>query len=242
MVRRAPSRATRPTTTSATAWRWRRGHASFPLTAALDADVCIERYPGCMEATASMLASRAWRNAHGILAAHPIAPFIKIHHVEFVDPIYPGLNSLESLELLRSVPSVLLPPELERSERTYIAFKRMSQRTEFDFDTKEIQKSMCKKPVLFFLKDVWKDGNITRGSYIRSSERDDLKRKVFCFRSPPLSDIDEIQVSASPLSKRWHLAPRRLCSAVKGYVNDTLFMFVRQCGRGAFGSASDSLD
>jgi predicted transcriptional regulator with HTH domain len=224
--------------------------------------------------------------------------------VEFVDPIYPGLNSLESLELFtkamktepmnflqRSVcydkrqkltfaislgyvvqvyPSVLLPPELERSERTYIAFNRMSQRTEFDFDTKEIQKSMCKKPVLFFLKDVWKDGNITRGSYIRSTDRDDLRRKVFCFRSSPLPDIDEIQVSASPLSKRWHLvrsnipskiflyyfnlyncynhhsadiqAPRRLCSAVKGSINGTLFMFVRQCGRGAFGSASDSLD
>uniref|UniRef100_A0A8I7B3S2 Uncharacterized protein n=1 Tax=Hordeum vulgare subsp. vulgare TaxID=112509 RepID=A0A8I7B3S2_HORVV len=210
------------------------------------------------------------------MAAHPIAPFISIHHVEFVDPIYPGLNSLESLELFtkamktepmsflqRSVcydkkqkltlaisldyvvqvyPSVLLRPELERSERTYIAFKRMSQRTEFDFDTKEIQKSMCKKSVLFFLKDVWKDGNITRGSYIRSSERDDLKRKVFCFRSPSLSDIDKIQVSASPLSKRWHLAPRRLCSVVKGYVNGTLFVFVRQCGRGAFGSAYDSLD
>jgi hypothetical protein len=242
-------------------------------------------------------------NAHGILAAHPIAPFVSIHHVEFVDPIYPGLNSLESLELFtkamktepmsflqRSVcydvrqkltfavslgyvvqvyPSVLLPPELERSERTYIAFNRMSQRTEFDFDTKEIQKSMCKKPVLFFLKDVWKDGNITRGSYIRSTNRDDLKRKVFCFRSSPLPDIDEIQVSASPLSKRWHLvrsnitseiscivstftianyhsadiqAPRRLCSDVKGSINGTLFMFVRQCGRGAFGSASDSLD
>ncbi|KAE8785765.1 Fringe protein [Hordeum vulgare] len=268
---------------------------SFPLAAALarTLDVCIERYPrlygsddrlhACITELGVPLSREygfhQWDirgNAHGILAAHPIAPFISIHHVEFVDPIYPGLNSLESLELFtkamktepmsflqRSVcydkkqkltlaislgyvvqvyPSVLLPPELERSERTYIAFNRMSQRTEFDFDTKEIQKSMCKKPALFFLKDVWKDGNITRGSYIRSSERDDLKRKVFCFRSPPLSDIDEIQVSASPLSKRWHLAPRRLCSAVKGSVNGTLFMFVRQCGRGAFGSASDSLD
>ncbi|XP_044948586.1 uncharacterized protein LOC123398141, partial [Hordeum vulgare subsp. vulgare] len=268
---------------------------SFPLAATLvrTLDVCIERYPrlygsndhlhACITKLGMPLSREygfhQWDirgNAHGILAAHAIAPFISIHHVEFVDPIYPGLNSLESLELFtkamktepmsflqRSVcydkkhkltlaislgyvvqvyPSVLLPPELERSERTYIAFKRMSQRTEFDFDTKEIQKSMCKKPVLFFLKDVWKDGNITRGSYIRSSERDDLNRKVFCFRSPPLSDIDEIQVFASPLSKRWHLAPRRLCSVVEGYVNGTLFMFVRQCGRGAFGSASDSLD
>ncbi|XP_044401077.1 uncharacterized protein [Triticum aestivum] len=268
---------------------------SFPLAAALarTLDVCIERYPrlygsddrlhACITELGVPLSREhgfhQWDirgNAHGILAAHPIAPFISIHHVEFVDPIYPGLNSLESLELFtkamkiepmsflqRSVcydkrqkltlaislgyvvqvyPSVLLPPELERSERTYTAFNRMSQRTEFDFDTKEIQKSMCKRPVLFFLKDVWKDGNITRGSYIRSSERDDLKRKVFCFRSPPLSGIDEIQVSASPLSKRWHLAPRRLCSAVKESINGTLFMFVRQCGRRAFGSASDSLD
>ncbi|XP_047043486.1 uncharacterized protein LOC124647616 [Lolium rigidum] len=268
---------------------------SFPLAAALarTLDVCIERYPrlygsddrlhACITELGVPLSREygfhQWDirgNAHGILAAHPIAPFVSIHHVEFVDPIYPGLNSLESLELFtkamktepmsflqRSVcydvkqkltfaislgyvvqvyPSVLLPPELERSERTYIAFNRMSQRTEFDFDTKEIQKSMCKKPVLFFLKDVWKDGNITRGSYIRSTNRDDLKRKVFCFRSSPLPDIDEIQVSASPLSKRWHLAPRRLCSAMKGSINGTLFMFVRQCGRGAFGSASDSLD
>jgi hypothetical protein len=178
-------------------------------------------------------------NAHGLLASHPIAPFISIHHVELVDPIYPGLNSLESLELFTKAmkmepmsflqhsicydqiqrltfaislgyvvevyPNVLLPRDLERSQRTYIAYNRMSQRNEFDFDTRDVQKSLCKKPILFFLKDVWKDGNITRGSYARSSARDDLKRKVFCFRSPPLPDIDEIQVSSSPLSKRWHL-------------------------------------
>ncbi|KAG8084145.1 hypothetical protein GUJ93_ZPchr0010g10650 [Zizania palustris] len=72
-----------------------------------------------------------------------------------------------------------------------------------------------------FHQDVWKDGNITSGSYVRSSLRDDLKNKVFCFRSPPLPDIDQIQVSASPLSKRWHLAPRRLCSSPKGSINES---------------------
>lgn len=171
--------------------------------------------------------------------SHPIAPFISIHHLELVDPIYPGLNSLESLDLFTKAmkmepmsflqlsvcydqsqkltfsvslgyaievyPNVLLPCDLERSQRTYIAYNRMSQRNEFDFDTRDVQKSLCKKPILFFLKEIWKDGNITRGSYMRSSGRDDLKRKVFCFRSPPLADIDEIQVSSSPLSKRWHL-------------------------------------
>jgi len=267
---------------------------SFPLAVALaqTLDVCIERYPklygsddrlhACITELGVPLSREygfhQWDirgNAHGLLASHPIAPFISIHHVELVDPIYPGLNSLESLDLFtkamkmepmsflqRSVcydqsqkltfsialgyaievyPNVLLPCDLERSQRTYIAYNRMSQRNEFDFDTRDVQKSLCKKPILFFLKEVWKDGNITRGSYIRSSGRDDLKRKVFCFRSPPLPDIDEIQVSSSPLSKLWHLAPRRLCSALKGSINGTLFMFVRQCGRGTFGSASDSL-
>ncbi|KAK3156920.1 hypothetical protein QOZ80_2AG0113820 [Eleusine coracana subsp. coracana] len=267
---------------------------SLPLAAALaeTLDVCIERYPrlygsddrlhACITELGVPLSREygfhQWDirgNAHGLLAAHPIAPFISIHHVELVDPIYPGLSSLESLELFtkamkmepmsflqRSIcydqrekitfaislgyvvevyPNIVLPRELERSERTYIAYNRMSQRNEFDFDTRDAQKSLCKKPILFFLKDVWKDGNITRGSYIRSTDRDDLKRKVFCFRSPPLPDIDEIQVSSSPLSKNWHLAPRRLCSALKGSINGTLFLFVRQCGRGTFGSASDSL-
>ncbi|KAG8084144.1 hypothetical protein GUJ93_ZPchr0010g10650 [Zizania palustris] len=267
---------------------------SFPLATALaqTLDVCIERYPrlygsddrlhACITELGVPLSREygfhQWDirgNTHGILAAHPIAPFVSIHHLELVDPIYPGLNSLESLELFtkamkiepmsflqRSIcydkrkkltfavslgyvvqvyPNVLLPRELERSERTYIAYNRMNHRTEFDFDTRDIQKSLCKKPILFFLKDVWKDGNITSGSYVRSSLRDDLKNKVFCFRSPPLPDIDQIQVSASPLSKRWHLAPRRLCSSPKGSINGTLFMSVHQCGRGNFGSASDSL-
>ncbi|XP_040383866.1 uncharacterized protein LOC102715338 [Oryza brachyantha] len=267
---------------------------SFPLATALarTLDVCIERYPrlygsddrlhACITELGVPLTREygfhQWDirgNAHGILAAHPIAPFISIHHLELVDPIYPGLNSLESLELftkamktepmsflqrsicydkrqkltfavslgyvLQVYPNVLLPRDLERSERTYVGYNRMNHRTEFDFDTRDIQKSLCKKPILFFLKDIWKDGNITRGSYVRSSVRDDLRNKVFCFRSPPLPDIDEIQVSASPLSKRWHLAPRRLCSALKGSINGTLFMFVRQCSQGTFGSASDSL-
>ncbi|KAL5224335.1 hypothetical protein ABZP36_010974, partial [Zizania latifolia] len=246
---------------------------SSPLATALaqTLDVCIERYPmlygsddrlhACITELGVPLSREygfhQWDirgNAHGILAAHPISPFISIHHLELVDPIYPGLKSLESLELFTKAmkmepmsflqcsicydkrqkltfavslgyvvqvyPNVLLPRELERSERTYIAYNTMSRRTEFDFDTRDIQKSLCKKPILFFLKNVWKDGNITSGSYIRSSVRDDLKNKVFYFRSFPLADIDNIQVSASPLSKRWHLAPRRLCSSLKGSINE----------------------
>jgi Protein of unknown function, DUF604 len=174
------------------------------------------------------------------LAAHPIAPFITIHHVGVVDPIFPGLNSLESLQLFTKVmkaepmsflqhticydmahklsiavslgyvvqvyQTVVLPRDLERSEVTYTSWNRLGYRNEFDFDTREAFRSICKKPVRFFLKEVWKEGNVTKGSYVREKNRDDLKRKVFCFpRSPPLPGVDEILVSSDPLSKNWHL-------------------------------------
>lgn len=179
-------------------------------------------------------------NAHGLLAAHPVAPFISIHHIEAVDPIYPGLSTLGSLKrftkamkadpmsfLQRSIcydkrrkltfsvslgyvvqvfPTIVLPRELERSEQTYIAWNKLNNRNEFDFDTRDTYRSVCKKPVLFFLRDIERDGNTTLGSYRRAKGRDNLKKKVFCFpRTPPLPDVNEIQVFGTPLSENWHL-------------------------------------
>lgn len=96
--------------------------------------------------------------------------------------------------------------ELERSEQTYIAWNRISSRNEFDFDTKDAYRSVCKNPILFFLQDIKKDGNSTLGSYERAKSRGELKRKVFCFpQSPPLFDVNEIIVIGSPLNKNWHL-------------------------------------
>ncbi|XP_020094035.1 uncharacterized protein LOC109714045 [Ananas comosus] len=262
---------------------------SYPLaeTLAQMQDECLERYPRLygsddrLHACISELGVPLTRefgfhqwdirgNAHGLLAAHPIAPFISIHHVEAVDPFYPGLSSLESLKLFAKAmnadpmgflqraicynrdekltfavslgyvvqvfPNIVLPREVERSELTYTAWNRVGHRNEFDFDTRDAYRSVCKKPILFFLKDVWKDGNITKGSYVRVRGRDDLKRKVFCFpRSPPMPDVDEIRVFGAPLSKNWHLVPRRLCSEVNQTSNGTLVMFVGQCQRGTFG-------
>lgn len=179
-------------------------------------------------------------NAHGLLSAHPVAPFVSIHHVEAVDPFYPGLSSLDGLKLFskamrtdprsflqRSVcydwvgrhtfsvslgyvvqvfPNIVLPHELDRSEKTYSAWNRLSHRGEFDFDTRDPHRSVCKKPVLFFLKDIGRKGNTTVGSYVRATGKYFLKRKVFCFpRSPPLRYVKNIEVLGYPLGKNWHL-------------------------------------
>ncbi|KAK9145957.1 hypothetical protein Sjap_005860 [Stephania japonica] len=262
---------------------------SYPLAEALSRiqDDCLDRYPKLygsddrLHACISELGVPLTRepgfhqwdirgNAHGLLAAHPIAPFVSIHHVEAVDPIYPGLKSLEALKLFtkamttnprsflqRSMcydhthrltisvslgyvvqvfPNIVLPRELERSEQTYSAWNGISQRMEFDFDTRDAYRSVCKKPIQFFLKDVWKDGNNTIGTYSRAKRRDDFKRKVFCFpRQPPLPHVQTIHVVAYPLTEKWLLVPRRLCCNMNR-TNEQLQLTVGQCESGAFSS------
>ena len=39
-------------------------------------------------------------NAFGLLAAHPVAPFVSMHHLETIDPVFPQHNSLDGLQLL----------------------------------------------------------------------------------------------------------------------------------------------
>ncbi|MBA0806291.1 hypothetical protein Gohar_005749 [Gossypium harknessii] len=229
---------------------------SFPLAEALSNfhDECIERYPklygsddrlhACITELGVPLTREhgfhQWDirgNAHGLLSSHPIAPFISIHHVEYVDPFYPGLM----------FPNIVLPRELERSEHTYVAWNKLGHPQEFDHDTRKSYKSVCKKPVLFFLKDVMKDGNATLGSYSRAKAKDDLKRKVFCFpHPPPLQYVQNIQVVSRPF--RFHDAlyvlwqvPRRLCCKVNNTGDEAFQLTVGQCEKGALSSFTDSL-
>ncbi|XP_038687673.1 uncharacterized protein LOC119987033 [Tripterygium wilfordii] len=267
---------------------------SHPLAEALFniQDECNERYPkfygsddrlhACISEIGIPLTREhgfhQWdirRNAHGLLSSHPIAPFVSIHHIEAVDPFYPGLSSLDSLKLFtkamkieprsflqRSIcydhargltfsvslgyvvqvfPSIVLPRELERSEKTFSAWNKINQQKEFDFDTRDPYKSVCKRPILFFLKDVKREHNATVGSYVRAGGND-LKRKVFCFpRSPPLPHVQSIKVIGYPLRKNWHLGPRRLCCKQNQTSDEHLMLIVGQCAKGSFTSVVNAV-
>lgn len=165
---------------------------------------------------------------------------MSIHHVEAVNPFYPGLSSLDSLKLftramkadprsflqrsicydharhltfsvalgyaIQVLPNIVRPRDLERTERTFSAWNGISHRNEFDFDARDPHKSVCKKPILFFLNDTRREGNVSWGSYIQSRDKDDFKKRFFCFpHFPPLRSAREIQVVVQPLSKNWHL-------------------------------------
>ncbi|KAJ8768465.1 hypothetical protein K2173_021618 [Erythroxylum novogranatense] len=263
---------------------------SYPLADALSSilDKCLERYHklygsddrlhACISELGLSLSREhgfhQWDirgSAHGLLASHPIAPFVSIHHVEAVDPFYPGLTSLESLKLftkamkidpisflqraicydhsqhlsfsvslgyvIQVFPTILHPHVIERSEKTYSAWNGISHRNEFDMDTRDPQRSICKRPILFFLKDVGRQGNCTLGSYARTRQKDYLKRRLFCFpRSPPLPFVKNIRVLGYPLRKNWHLAPRRPCCKLNQTNDELLTVSVEQCEQGSFGS------
>ncbi|KAK3025058.1 hypothetical protein RJ639_044862, partial [Escallonia herrerae] len=40
-------------------------------------------------------------NVFGLLAAHPIAPLVSLHHLDVIDPIFPNVNQVEALQRLK---------------------------------------------------------------------------------------------------------------------------------------------
>eukprot|EP01018_Ginkgo_biloba_P012789 Gb_25014 [translate_table: standard] len=232
---------------------------SYPLAEALSKmqDECLERYSklfgsddrlhACISELGVPLTGEPgfhqWDirgNAYGLLSTHPIAPFVSIHHLEAVEPIFPQHNSLDGLRLLsramrtdpgtflqRSIcydrkkqltfsvsmgyvvqvfPKIVLPRELERSERTYIAWNKLDNSFEFDFDTRPPQRSPCKKPFLFFLEDIYRGvKNISVSTYKRDKRRDNLKRSPFCFSwAIPSHEVQYIRVVSKPITRHWY--------------------------------------
>lgn len=92
---------------------------SYPLAEALVGmfDNCIQRYPhlygsddrlhACITELGVPITKEPGfhqfdirGSAFGLLAAHPVAPFVSLHHVDVVEPLFPKMGTLDSLRLL----------------------------------------------------------------------------------------------------------------------------------------------
>uniref|UniRef100_A0A0D6R035 Uncharacterized protein n=1 Tax=Araucaria cunninghamii TaxID=56994 RepID=A0A0D6R035_ARACU len=257
---------------------------SYPLAEALAEmmDECLERYPQLfgsddrLHACISEIGVPLTRepgfhqmdirgNAFGFLAAHPIAPFVSMHHVEAINPIFPQRNPLDGLRhlteamkteptsfLQRSIcydlksqlsfsvsmgyvvqvfPKIVYPRVLERPELTFKAWNKKEIAEEFDFDSRRPYKSFCRKPFLFFLKDIHRnEANMVVSTYKRDEATDNMKRKAFCFSwALPPQKVQEIQVINKPVNENWHLTPRRQCCKLTGIQNKVLGITVMPC-------------
>ncbi|XAR70264.1 Glycoprotein-N-acetylgalactosamine 3-beta-galactosyltransferase [Bertholletia excelsa] len=93
---------------------------SYPLARALEAmqDKCLKRYTfllasddriqACMAELGTPLTKELgfhqydlWGNIFGLLAAHPVAPLVTMHHLDLIDPIFPNLTRFEALQRLQ---------------------------------------------------------------------------------------------------------------------------------------------
>ncbi|XP_059663833.1 uncharacterized protein LOC132309556 [Cornus florida] len=92
---------------------------SYPLAEALakNLDLCIKRYPSlygsdhilqsCLaDFGVSLTQEKGFhqidlrRNILGLLSAHPHSPFLSLHHLDFVDPLFPSMNRHQSVNHL----------------------------------------------------------------------------------------------------------------------------------------------
>ncbi|KAA8520669.1 hypothetical protein F0562_015059 [Nyssa sinensis] len=93
---------------------------SYPLAKALEKmqDSCIQRYPdlygsddriqACMTELGVPLTKEigfhqydVYGNLFGLLAAHPVAPLVSLHHLDLVEPIFPNVNQIQALQRLK---------------------------------------------------------------------------------------------------------------------------------------------
>ncbi|KAI3444501.1 hypothetical protein Pfo_001166 [Paulownia fortunei] len=93
---------------------------SYALAKALEKmqDRCIKRYPklygsddriqACMAELGVPLTKEVgfhqfdiYGNAFGLLAAHPIAPLISLHHLDVIEPIFPNVGQVQALQRLK---------------------------------------------------------------------------------------------------------------------------------------------
>ncbi|XP_057521484.1 uncharacterized protein LOC130801625 [Amaranthus tricolor] len=93
---------------------------SYPLAVALEKmqDRCIQRYPvlygsddrmqACMAELGVPLTKElgfhqydVYGNLFGLLAAHPVTPFVTLHHLDVVEPIFPNATQVQALQRLK---------------------------------------------------------------------------------------------------------------------------------------------
>ncbi|XP_047329318.1 uncharacterized protein LOC124932694 [Impatiens glandulifera] len=99
---------------------------SYPLAVAIEKmqGRCLHRYPdlygsddrihACMSELGVPLTKEPgfhqfdiYGNLFGLLAAHPVAPLVSLHHLDILEPIFPNMTRLQSLKHLLTAPNQL---------------------------------------------------------------------------------------------------------------------------------------
>ncbi|CAA6666961.1 unnamed protein product [Spirodela intermedia] len=168
---------------------------SRPLAEELAAmqDGCLSRYPAlygsddriqaCMAELGVPLTREpgfhqydVYGSLLGLLAAHPVAPLVSLHHLDVVEPVLPGRSRVAALKQLFDVPARLdaaalmqqsicydgerrwtvavawgYVVQVEMPTRTFLNWYRREDYKAYAFNTRPVARNPCQKPFVFYL-------------------------------------------------------------------------------------------
>ncbi|KAI9075162.1 hypothetical protein K1719_042893 [Acacia pycnantha] len=189
-------------------------------------DRCIQRYPGLYGSDDRMQACMAelgvpltkevgfhqydvYGNLFGLLAAHPVTPFVSLHHLDVVEPIFPNVTRLEALKRLT------IPMKLDSAGL--------------------MQQSICyDKARSWTISVSWGFAvQIFRGVF--SPREMEMPSRTFLnwWKMVDPSNFDKVEVYKKPDPYLWNRAPRRNCCRVmKSKKSGTMVIDVGVCREG----------
>uniref|UniRef100_K4AMJ9 Fringe-related protein n=1 Tax=Setaria italica TaxID=4555 RepID=K4AMJ9_SETIT len=227
------------------------GGGGFAVSAALAAqlarmqDGCIQRYPAlygsddrvhaCMSELGVPLTRHPgfhqcdlWGDVLGLLGAHPVAPLVTLHHLDFLQPVFPTVKSrTTALRRLFAGPQsvcydggkewtvsvawgfavvvvrgVLSPREMETPMRTFLNWYRRADYTAYAFNTRAVARQPCQRPQVHYMRQSRLDRR--RNTTVTEYERHRVPAAPCRWRIPdPAALLDRVVVLKKPDPDLW---------------------------------------
>ncbi|VAH50231.1 unnamed protein product [Triticum turgidum subsp. durum] len=211
---------------------------SRPLAEALARiqDGCISRYPAlygsddriqaCMAELGVPLTKHpgfhqydVYGDLLGLLAAHPVAPIVTLHHLDVVQPLFPNAPARPAaVRRLFSGP-VKLDPAGIMPARTFLNWYRRADYTAYAFNTRPLARTPCHKPAVYYLSsarsaEAARGGETTVTRYERWRPANETRPACRWNITDPDAHLDHIVVLKRPDPGIWDRSPRRNCCRV----------------------------
>lgn len=139
-------------------------------------------------------------NLFGFLAAHPLSPLLSLHHMEAVEPIFPGMNRIQSLEHLFEAVQVD-PAKVLQQTVCYDHTNSLTISIAWGYVVQVYDGNKLLLDILSLQKSFrpWRRGkNVDSSRYMfntREFPRDPCKRPAVFFMDTVVSDTNQVWAS-----------------------------------------------
>ncbi|XP_024529888.1 uncharacterized protein LOC9659714 isoform X1 [Selaginella moellendorffii] len=199
-------------------------------------------------------------DASGILGAHPIAPLLSLHHLDRIDPLFPGMSRQKSVEHLLQAAGVD-PGGVLQQAVCYSKQQSWSIQVSWGWAVQVtrllLAPRVLENPLRTFAGWGVPSLDESFGFRTRAVPRDSCERPTMffmhtvvpqrngqsfsnysrggasqCRRKDALSKINLISVEKQAVHDSWYQAPRRQCCKIIKSSKHTLELSIRTCQKG----------